>query len=121
MKFKTEFGEVFITPEVIAKMVGIAAVECYGVIGMASQKQVKDGIADLLGWNNLEKGIIVKEIDNNEISVEVHVIIAFGTRISEVAGSIQTKIKYTLQEAIGINVAQVDICVDGVKIIDAPK
>ena len=118
MKIQTEHGEVNISSDVIAKIAGLATTECYGVVGMASQKQVKDGISELLGKNNLEKGIVIKENEENAIQVEVHVVIAFGIRISEVANGIQSKVKHDLQEALGVEVSYVDICVDGVKTID---
>lgn len=117
----TEYGEVKISNEVVAKMAGIASLECYGIVGMASQKQVKDGIAELLGLNNLEKGIMIKESETGDIKVEIHVIVAFGTRISEVASSVQNKVKYELKKAIGIDVTEVEIYVQGVRTIDSPK
>ena len=46
-KIKTDFGSVTIDSEVIARVAGLAAMECYGVVGMASIN-VKDGFVQLL-------------------------------------------------------------------------
>ena len=40
----TKLGSINISNDVIATIVGGAAMECYGVVGMASQKVLKDGI-----------------------------------------------------------------------------
>ena len=46
-RIQTEFGNILIDNEVIARVAGLAAIECYGVVGMASIN-VKDGIVQLL-------------------------------------------------------------------------
>lgn len=121
IQIQTEYGEVKINNDVIAQIAGIAALECYGIVGMSSQKQVKDGLAELLGLNNVIKGIVVKETEEGDVKIEIHVIVAFGTRISEVALGVQNKVKYVLQEAIGVEVTGVDIYVQGVKTTEPTK
>ena len=39
--FTTEFGNVIIDDEVIAKVAGLAALECYGVVGMVPSNRQK--------------------------------------------------------------------------------
>ncbi len=41
-------------------MLGSKAV-AYGIVGMASRQQVRDGIAEILGHENYSKGIVVEE------------------------------------------------------------
>ena len=54
-RIQTEFGNILIDNEVIARVAGLAAIECYGVVGMASIN-VKDGIVQLLLGDSLAKG-----------------------------------------------------------------
>ena len=44
----TEYGNINISLDAVASLAGGVVTECYGVVGMASQKFVKDGIAELL-------------------------------------------------------------------------
>ena len=44
----TGLGNINISQEAIATLAGGVVSECYGVVGMASQKVFKDGIAELL-------------------------------------------------------------------------
>ena len=51
----TEYGNINISLDAVASLAGGVVTECYGVVGMASQKFVKDGIAELLKKENLRK------------------------------------------------------------------
>ena len=56
-------GTVNISLDVVATIAGGAAIECYGVVGMASQKRLKDGYYDLLrkeNYSSKEKEKIIK-------------------------------------------------------------
>ena len=55
----TELGNVVIDNEVIAKYAGSAAVECFGVVGMAAVN-MKDGIAKLLRRESLNRFIRIR-------------------------------------------------------------
>ena len=48
----TEYGNINISLDAVASLAGGVVTECYGVVGMASQKFVKDGIAELLKKEN---------------------------------------------------------------------
>ena len=51
----TDLGDIHLSLDVVASITGGAATECYGVVGMASQKIMKDGFYDLLGKDNYAK------------------------------------------------------------------
>ena len=67
-RIQTEFGNILIDNEVIARVAGLAAIECYGVVGMASIN-VKDGIVQLLLGDSLTKGIRVEVDPEGGVSV----------------------------------------------------
>ena len=99
---------------------GSKAVECYGIVGMASRQQVRDGIAEILGHENYAKGIIVRE-DNGVVDVDMYIIVSFGTKISEVASNVQSTVKYTLEQTLKIKVNSINIFVQGVRINNGTK
>ncbi|MFW6022473.1 MAG: Asp23/Gls24 family envelope stress response protein [Halanaerobiaceae bacterium] len=116
-EWSNEHGKVIIAKEVISKIAGLAAMECYGLVGMSSSK-VQDGIANLLGWENLSKGVIV-DINDEEVKLELNIIVEYGTNIHEVAHNIIERVSYTLQNKTGINVSSIDVNVQGVRVGDA--
>jgi uncharacterized alkaline shock family protein YloU len=117
LEITTDYGQVQISNEVIATIAGAAAIDCYGLVGMASRSQIKDGIIELLGRENLSKGIEVRK-EYNEIVIDMYIIIGYGTKISEVAHNIQSKVKYTLDQMVGLKVNLVNIFVQDVRWVD---
>lgn len=115
IQFTTEYGNIHVSDEVIAVIAGSSAMDCYGLVGMASRKQLKDGISELLGRENLSRGVVVHR-DNGSIQIDLHVIVSYGTKISEVAHNIQNKVKYVLNDVIGLQVDHVNIIVQGVRV-----
>ena len=57
----TQMGEVLIDTDVIAKYAGSVAVECFGIVGMASVN-MKDGLVKLLKKDSLTHGISVEPV-----------------------------------------------------------
>lgn len=118
-QWETEYGKVLVNKDVIAKIAGLAAMECYGLVGMSS-RNMQDGIADLLGWDNLTKGIIVN-IEEDEVSLELNIIVEYGTNIQQVAANAMERVNYTVNDKLGVKVAKVDINVQGVRVQDEDR
>lgn len=115
-RISNQLGEVSISEDVIATYAGSVAVECFGVVGMAAVS-MKDGLVHLLRRESLMKGIEV-QLTENEISLRLHIIVAYGVSISAVADNLMEHVKYKLTEFTGMKVKQVEIFVEGVKPID---
>lgn len=116
IQLDNEWGKVIISEACVAAIVGQAAIECYGLVGMASRKQLKDGITELLGRENLSRGVEIRTKDDG-LHIELHIIVGYGTKISEVAHNVQTKVKYVLSSIVGLKADFVDIVVQGVRIV----
>lgn len=112
---KTQYGNIDISNDVIATIAGGAAIECYGIVGMASKKQLKDGITEILKKENFTKGVLVRQV-SDEIHIDMYIIVSYGTKISEIAHNVQTKVKYTLDQTLGLAVETVNIYVQGVRV-----
>ena len=84
-----ENGEIIIENEVIAQYAGHAALECFGIVGMATIS-MKDGIAKLLKGDSISKGVNVVIGENNELSIDFHIIVAYGVSISTVCDQYRT-------------------------------
>ena len=112
-----QYGQVRIDNDVIAKYAGTAAVECFGIVGMASIN-VKDGLVKLLKRESITRGVNVEYDDNGKLIVNIHVIVAYGVSISTVADNLVHTVKYKLEEFTGLKVGRINIYVEGVRIID---
>ncbi|EIT85044.1 putative yloU protein [Fictibacillus macauensis ZFHKF-1] len=115
IEMKNKYGNIDISTEVIATIAGGAAIDCYGIVGMASKKQLKDGLTELLGRDNFSRGIVVRQTEDG-IHIDMFIIVSYGTKISEVAHNVQTKVKYTLDQMLGLSVDSVNIFIQGVRV-----
>lgn len=115
VEISTTYGNIEVSTDVITTIVGGAAVDCYGIIGMASKHQLKDGISEMLGKDNLGRGVVVKQTGDH-LDIDMYIIVSYGTKISEVAHNVQTKVRYTLDQMLGIYVDNINIFVQGVRL-----
>lgn len=110
-----KYGQIDISNEVVAMVAGGAAIDCYGIVGMASKNQIKDGLTEILRKENFARGVIVRQ-EEDRIHIDMYIIVSYGTKISEVAHNVQTKVKYTLDHTVGLAVDSVNIYVQGVRV-----
>ena len=115
-KMENSLGSIIIDTNVIAKYAGSVAVECFGIVGMASLN-MKDGLVKLLRRENLERGISVR-VSENRISLDFHVIVSYGVSINAVSNNLLDNVKYKLESFTGMEVEQINIIVEGVRVID---
>ena len=113
----TDLGIITIDPEVIAKYAGSVAVECFGIVGMAAVS-MKDGLVKLLKKESLTKGIQVGISDENKITLNFHVVVAYGVSISAVTDNLISNVKYKVEEFTGMSVDRLNIYIEGVRVID---
>ncbi|WP_195251230.1 Asp23/Gls24 family envelope stress response protein [Coprococcus comes] len=113
----TDLGIITIDPEVIAKYAGSVAVECFGIVGMAAVS-MKDGLVKLLKKESLTKGIQVEISDENKITLNFHVVVAYGVSISAVTDNLISNVKYKVEEFTGMSVDKINIYIEGVRVID---
>ena len=112
----TGLGKITIDTDVIATYAGSVAVECFGIVGMAAVS-MKDGLVKLLKRDSLKHGINVLIIDN-KVTLEFHVIVAYGVSISAVSDNLISNVKYKVEEFTGISIEKINILVEGVRVID---
>ncbi len=117
IEMKNNLGTIFINDNVVASVAGGAAVSCYGIVGMASKNQVKDGINEILGKENYSKGIVVNR-DENITNIDMYIIVIYGTKISVIANNVQSTVKYQIEKTLGIKINSINIHIQGIKVVD---
>ena len=114
---ETKYGKISINTDVIATYAGSVAVECFGIVGMTAVN-VKDGMFKLLKKDYLSHGIDAVIDENNRISLEFHVIVAYGVSIETVMDNLIETVKYKVESFTGLSVKNIRIYVEGVRVID---
>ena len=114
--FGTKYGEIFISPKVIAKTAGLATCESFGVVGLAAVN-LANGFATLLTGEDLTKGVVV-EITDNVVKIDLHIIVAFSVNIKACADNVFENVKYKVEELTDLKISEINIYVEGVRVID---
>jgi len=114
--FTTEYGKVVIDNEVISKVAGTIAVECFGIVGMASTGK-SDGIVKILTGKSQTKGIRV-EVEPDGVTLDFLVIVSYGVSIASVADNLIQSVKYQIENLTNFKVKKINIFVEGVRVID---
>ena len=107
-------GNLHVANDVLADMVGNAALECYGVVGMAAPNAA-DGIAKLLPASRLRGGVVVTAAEAG-VHVELYVIIEYGTNINTVSQNLKDQVSFVLREYANVPLDGVEVHVQGVRV-----
>ena len=107
-------GRVHVAGEVLSAVAGYAARECYGIVGVTA-RTVPDGIAELLGLENIHRGVQVRVVEGH-LQVSLFVVVEYGVNILQVAQNAMEQVKHRLEQLSGLPVHRVDVHVQGVRV-----
>ena len=76
------------------------------------------------GWNrritkkdNYAKGVVVRQLDNNDLELDLYIIVSYGVKISEIVHEVQMRVKYMLEKNLELDFKKVNVYVQDVKVI----
>ena len=113
--FSNENGNINYSEEVLSKIVGLATMECYGVVGMVS-RNAGEGLWQLMGIENLSKGVQLELTDEDKLQIELFVMVEYGTKISVIANNIIQKVRYSVENYTGLKVSSITVNVQAVRV-----
>ena len=109
----TSLGGIHVSPGAIATIAYHATLESYGVVGLAP-KNIADGIVAAI-TRDPSRGVTVR-YNGEDIDIEIHVIVEYGTRINSVAESVGNTVRFHVEKALGLRVNKIDVHVAGLRI-----
>lgn len=111
----TPLGSIQVSPRAIASIAYHAAMQSYGVVGLTS-KNLVGGLAQAL-VKDPTHGVEVR-YDGQNITIDIYIIVEYGTRIKSVANSASNAVRFQVEKALGMAVKEVNIHVRGLRISD---
>jgi uncharacterized alkaline shock family protein YloU len=106
-------GELVIPNEVIAQIVGLTVLECYGVVGMAATS-LTQGVARLLSRERITQGVGVRR-EGALVAIDLYIVVEYGLNLAAVAGNVRSRVKYTVEKLTQMPVGSLQIHIQGVK------
>jgi uncharacterized alkaline shock family protein YloU len=111
---QNSYGKIEYSDEFLSNLAGLATMDCYGIVGMSSQKAM-DGIVELLRGENLNKGVSIYT-ENDAIHIALYIIVEYGVSIAAVASNVIDTVKYRVEKITGLNVDKVDVTINGIRV-----
>ena len=85
------------------------ALGCYGVVGMKGSLR-----GQLARARRRPRGIEIGR-DGAEVTIDLHVVVAYGLNLAEVAATVRSQVGYEVERLTGLRVASVDVHIQNVK------
>jgi uncharacterized alkaline shock family protein YloU len=113
-------GSIFIANDVLADLAGYAAMESYGIVGMANASFL-EGAVQLLPNHRLRRGVRITNsvgdgLPGDAVEVDLFVVIEYGTNLAEVSRNLADRVKYVLEHLTEVAVSRCDVHVVDVKV-----
>ncbi len=115
-KETTTLGTIHISPNALATIAYHATLTSYGVVGLAP-KNLAEGIAATI-TKEPARGVAV-HYNGEEIDIDIHIIIEYGTRITSVAHSVANAVRFRVEKALGMPVHNINVHVQGLHVSDS--
>ena len=106
-------GALRVSNDCIADLAGYAALECYGVVGMAVLDE-QGGVAHLLPTYRLRRGITVSSVDGR-VNVDLNVVVERGVNISSVSDNLVSSVKFVLKQIAELDDVDVHVHIEGMR------
>ncbi len=108
-------GKIEVSPAAIASIVSEAVQTCYGVVGTVP-KNFAMGLVDIFSADR-KRGVEV-QVRDGHILIDLYVVVEYGTRVSSVAESIKHVVKYQVEKALELPVAEVNVHIQALRVSD---
>ena len=106
-----------VTIKDVQRVVASEALECYGVVGLASKKGLAGKIRSVISKHDYEEAVFAF-LDRSNVSVSVYVDVSKGVKITEVLNEVQKRTRYVLTKTLHLKVKKVDVYAVNVRKID---
>ena len=113
MTTETALGRIQISPAAVATIAAHCVRQAYGVVGLAGKNVTDQMIREITG--DVHRGVDVR-IHDGTVTIDLYVIVEYGTRIVSVAHSVQNLVKFNVEKVLGLPVTSVNVHVQGLRV-----
>jgi uncharacterized alkaline shock family protein YloU len=112
---QTDLGTIEISSTAIASLAEQAVLQSYGVVGLAERNRFESWRRGIMKSGQGRKGVLVTVADEG-VTIDLYLIIEYGTRISEVAKGVINRVKYSVEKTLGLPVLAVNVHVQALRV-----
>ena len=111
LKLENHLGTTTITTEYFAGLIGPVVSSCYGVVGISASTPMQGMLRRVSGRSTPAQGVKIKAI-GDKLVVDIHIKVLYGINVSAIVKSIMNKVRYAVSQAVGLQVAKINVFVD---------
>lgn len=111
---ENHIGKITVSNAYLTDLVWTTVTGCFGVVDMNSSSLFEEAASFLSRRKSKDNGVIIK-VKNNQLIINIHISVTFGTSIPAVINSLKHKVRYAVEEATDIKVSKINISVDNIK------
>ena len=106
-------GNIFISHRALSTIAYHAALESYGLVGLAAKSKAA-GLANAL-IKDPTLGVNI-DFDGSSVGIDLYIVVEYGTRITSVASSVADNVSYQVENQTGLTVKYVNVHVRGLRV-----
>ena len=116
-------GRIDVADEVVEKVAGLAAIEVEGVADLGGDiERALESVRERIGIGHKRGDQGVKaQISGRDVAISVTIMIEYGHVVMDVARNVQTNVAVQTNRMLGLNVVEVNVTVDDVKMPRPPR
>lgn len=114
VNFENHIGKIIISENYLTELVKHAVTNCFGVADVCSVSTFQAAVASLTAGKAFKKnkGVIIRKDSSDNLVIDLHIKVTYGTNITAAVKSIIHKVEFTIEEATGITVGKINVYVD---------
>ncbi len=111
--FENHVGRISLSEKYLTELISHTVCGCFGVAGLCPSEPLSRAVSAFThGKIQLDNGIHISSDKGNNIIIDLHICVAYGTNIPETVKNLTHKVGFAVEESIGIEVNQVNVFVD---------
>ena len=107
-------GTLTVLDGVISDLIGYAALETFGVVGMAAPS-FQDGFVKMLPKRALRRGVVIKKTEDG-LLVDLYIIVEHGVNLMTVSKNLTDRIHFVVENYADQKIADVSVHVQGIHV-----
>lgn len=110
---ENHIGKISVSENYFTELIRHAVCDCFGVADVCSVNTFRSAVSAITGGRLCKrKGVVVHADKNGGLSIDLHIKVTYGTNISAAVSSITHKVIFTVEEAVDVQVNNVNVFVD---------
>ncbi|MDE5620395.1 MAG: Asp23/Gls24 family envelope stress response protein [Ruminococcus sp.] len=109
---ENHIGKISVSENYLTEIVRHAVCDCFGVADVCNTNTFRSAVSSLTGGKLFRRKGVIIHADDGGITIDLHIKVSYGTNIKVAVNSIIHKVSFTVEEAVGMHVKNVNVFVD---------